>query len=142
MTENVKIEFWAVGDSEKLQFENKDEALFDFCESFVLPDGTLSDDLPEQVELIGYARMIPKIREGSTLERILEYLDDEYGDPNGSPTTPTRKMIDAERMLHDVVIEDYESWACRAVTKIVVNLKNWISERRNFFGRKLKSQFE
>lgn len=53
------------------------------------------------------------------IERILEELDDEYGNPyTTSYTKPTDAMIEAADNLVDVIKRDYNVWACEPTGKV------------------------
>lgn len=46
------------------------------------------------------------------LEILLEWLDEEWGDPNEDPTDPTTKMKEAAFVLANAISQEYEVWAC------------------------------
>jgi len=46
------------------------------------------------------------------LDYVLEYLDDEYGDPDGDYTKPSQKMIDAAQEFIKVIKSEYTPLAC------------------------------
>jgi len=46
------------------------------------------------------------------IDRILEDLDQDYGDPDGDYTTPSENMLKAANALAKVIREDYRVFAC------------------------------
>jgi hypothetical protein len=65
----------------------------------------------------------------SAAERLLEDLDEEHGDPNGSDRTP-QYAIDAARVLVDAVLEKYTVWSCHRVPAAdeKVDVAAWVKE--------------
>lgn len=53
------------------------------------------------------------------LDYLLERLDEEYGDPDGSPQNPTRDMQVAALALGNAVRVGYTSWACEPTGEII-----------------------
>ncbi len=53
------------------------------------------------------------------LEELLETLDDEYGDPDGDNTKPTKKMREASLELAKVMKEEYVSWMCEPTGEVL-----------------------
>lgn len=64
------IVWWSVGEHERLTHETRDEAIDGYLEMFALPGGQWADDLPETVEVIGYARMVPTLRDGDSSQNL------------------------------------------------------------------------
>ena len=124
---DIKIEFWGKVDDERLTYTEMDDAI----ESII--DGTDDiEDLPETIEVCGFARIEPSMKNGAevALERLLENLDEEYSDPDGSYTDPTDAMIEASEMFVAVVLKEYKCWACEPVKWETVNVQAWIKENR------------
>ena len=69
---------------------------------------------------------------GSPLEGVLEYLDEQYGDPDGTPAyAGTQEMRDAEKAFLETVIKHYKPWACEQTGKsVTVNALEWVREHR------------
>ena len=128
------VVFWSCDDGEEqLSCEDPDEAIEEFCDGWLNPTMTpeqVLEVLPEEVTIYGFARMKPFLLENESLDHLLEVLDEEYGDPDGGSTEPTKAMIEAEKKFHDVVISEYESWACKQVCERTVNTKEWILKNR------------
>ena len=122
-----KIEFWGKEDDERLTYTEMDDAI----ESII--DGTDDiEDLPETIEVCGFARIEPSMKNGAevALERLLENLDEEYSDPDGSYTDPTDKMIEASKEFVATVLDEYKVWACELVSRETINVQKWIKENR------------
>jgi hypothetical protein len=120
------IVYWAVGEYERLTHETETAALEDWLEQFALPGGKWADNMPGTVEVIGYARMVPTLRDYDSLNHLLEHLDGEFGDPEGGWTDPTEAMLAAERVFHSIVLAEYEPWMCEPVYHKTINVRDWI----------------
>lgn len=55
----------------------------------------------------------------NALERVLEALDLELGDPDGEATEPTEAMRLAAREFARTVCMEYVSWTCEATGEVV-----------------------
>lgn len=53
------------------------------------------------------------------LERILEDLDEEFGDPEGDATEPTASMKRAALAFVDSVMKEYRPWNCEKTKEVV-----------------------
>lgn len=125
-----EIAFWTVGESNRLSHETMEEAVEAFVEAIggwpSLDVETWPDALPHQLEVCGYVRMRPELREGATLECTLGYLDEEYGDDDGFCwTKPTLKMQLAESAYHEAVLAEYKSWMHEPAVRRIVYLRAW-----------------
>lgn len=128
-TTGREIVFWSLAGSERLSHCNMDEAIEDYLDIFALPGGGFADNMPYRAEFIGYARMKPHFLEKETLNHTLEYLDEEFGDPDGEWTEPTPEMIEAERIYHEAILKEYVPWMCEPVVRTLVNLQEWIKQK-------------
>jgi hypothetical protein len=108
--------YWGLPEAERLTATTKDEAIEEILDC-------LGED-PETIEVCGYAPMEMEGLTG-TLERILESLDEEYGDPDGNPTEPTETMKEAEAAFLAVIEREYVVWACDEVCRETVNVAEW-----------------
>jgi len=115
-----EVVFWAVAPGqEELQHENIDDALEYYLD-------TTRHKLPHEVDVIGYARMVPNDDGMGSLEFLLEHFDEEMGDPDGDYTKPTPKMIEAAKAFAAVVCAEYVPWMCHEVERRMVNVDEWI----------------
>lgn len=83
--------------------------------------------LPEAIEVYGFAPKAPPTLEdvrGDSLDRLLEWLDDEHGDPDDG-TTPTPAMRAAEEAFHAAVLAEYTVWRCERVTTRTVKVADY-----------------
>lgn len=91
------------------------------------------DPLPETVEVYGYAPVIlPSAEELaqqylSPLRHLLALLDDEFSNPDGEATDPSRRMVEAELAFLRVVLEEYEVWDCERVETRTVRVQDYCS---------------
>jgi hypothetical protein len=116
-------QFWSVGDSERLRWTNIDDAIVEWIDDMY--DATL----PDEITVIGYAPMEVSTHHLNPLEHVLEYLDEEYGDPDGAGwSKPTERMKEAERGFLRVVKEEYVSWSCEEVARKTINVREWRRE--------------
>jgi hypothetical protein len=53
------------------------------------------------------------------LDDVLDRLDEDLANPNGSGTEPTAAMCDAAKALVDVIAKDYQPWACEPTGAVV-----------------------
>jgi hypothetical protein len=108
--------YWGPPDEERYshtELEEAIEAALDAC-----------DSLPATLELVAMrsrALSISDLEPELILEQALEYLDEEYGDPEGERTEPTEAMRQAAKALCEVVIRDYEVWTCYLAAKVIVS---------------------
>lgn len=127
-------DFYACSEmTERLSCMDPDEAIEEYL------DGC--GPLPESVTVYGWLRR--KVGEterkwlkDSLLERALECLDEEYGDPD-NPTDPTDEMEKAEAAFIEVVLAEYKSWACERVSEAKVNVREWCAKNRPEWLEKL-----
>lgn len=129
MTDETKkpepdIVFYGINDPERLEYEDDDEAI----EAYL--DDLYPDDLPETIELCGYARreIKPEFLSDSLLGSALEGLDEEFGDPDGNHTKPTQNMKDAEKVFIEAILAEYEPWMCECVSREEINVKEWVEK--------------
>ena len=122
-----KIDFWGLEDDENLTHTEMDDAIESALDS-------IDDikDLPETIEVCGYARAVPNPKKEveNVISRLLEGLDEEYGNPDGGYTDPTDSMIKASEAFVSAVIEKYKVWACDLIKRETINVQEWIKENR------------
>jgi len=122
--EKREIEFWDQDDVEQLSHSEQDEAI-----EYIL-DGL--DELPETLEICGYARMEVKESADNLAERVLEdlieNLDDEYG--GEEPTEISEKMKNKSKEFVQFILDVYESWQCEIVKRETIKVDDWVKENR------------
>jgi len=121
-----EVEYWDCLDSEELTHLSPDDAVEEWY------DQVGSGDLPESIVVHGYARMPFDVDPERILERVLEDLDEEHGDPNGQCDSTTKAqdavLREAAKTFAAVVVANYSPWACERVTSETVNIKEWVRE--------------
>lgn len=112
--------FWTcLEDPERLYHTDIGEAVVEYCED-IHPDQP-----PETVKVYGYAP-VPKPdperwARGYHVERLLEDLDEEHGDPD-TYTEPTEAMKAAEVAFVRAVLAEYKVWTCEIVATETVRV--------------------
>lgn len=125
----TKPVFWAVDTmGEELQHETLDEAVDMYL------DGLAPEETPDVITVHGYAR-IDLSNEWSDLpefvvETVIERLDEEYGDPFNSGFPITDRMRKAAAVFAEVILREYEPWACIPVCHQEIDIQAWIKEKR------------
>lgn len=140
MSEKREPCFWSCKeDNETLTHESVDEAVEEYLTGMLpspcpprLSASEVLDVFPETVEVYGYARCDgPGQRErkawaDSLIEQLYEWIDDEYGDPDGRTeheSEPAATDIAVEMV--DKALEGYVVWRCEFVEKQTVNVLEW-----------------
>ncbi len=120
----LKVEMWGEKDDERIIHETAGDAI-----GYVLDDITEGEE-PDTLMICGFARQVlpdtvpdPDV----ILEDILEFLDDNYGDPEEG-SDPTDDMNSAAQKLSDIVRAQYFVWQCDAVLEVEVDVKAWMLE--------------
>lgn len=116
--------FWTCRDSERLTCESVDEAVEEYL------DAVPMYEWPETLTVRGFEPQAATYDGDTVLERMLEHLDEEYGDPDGDPTEPTEEMKAAADAFVTVVLAGYRSWACEECETVDVNVREWVKENR------------
>ena len=116
-------------DQERIRSSTLEEAI----EYSLTNDVDLDDVLSGKIDcltFIGYKRK-PVIRHTlRPLERLLEILDEEYGDPdNDDGTEPTTDMNTAESKFLDAVLKDYAVFWCEAACTQAIPPLSWLKEK-------------
>ena len=119
------IEYWDSEGEERLTHTDQYDAIENMLDGI--------GKLPETIEICGYARMeLPGVESLATdvLERLLEGLDEEYGDLEGGYVSGTDKMKEAAKVFLTAVLDEYVSWACEIVKRETVDVAAWVKENR------------
>jgi hypothetical protein len=131
--------FWTCDDNaENLCHTDVDEAVDEFLDNFFElrePAAAGMDRMPETITVYGFSRMKLGANEPDAdliVERILEDLDEEMGDPDGGfqPFDAEGEAAVKEKALALVaeIRARYRAWACEQTTTVEVNVKAWIAE--------------
>lgn len=117
-----EVNYWSTReDDDCLSDDNLDDAIHDYRNQF-----KLDDELPAEVVVYKFAVAKPKL--SGVLAQALEWLDEEYGNPEGDATEPTATMKEAEKVFIAAVLKEYKSWRCDVVDRVTVDLKQWCEE--------------
>lgn len=133
--------FWGFPDDYRLTCTDPDEVIDRWLDD-AWP--TRIDDLPATVEVAGF---VPKTVDAaaladSVLERMLEDLDDEYGDPDRYDyTEPTPEMRAAAQAFAEVVVADYSVWQCREVERMTVDVRAWIAAHAPDYAAECETEY-
>ena len=131
MTTTEEPVLWDCDDYERdhLQHEDDDAAI----EAYL--DGL--DPLPATVEVHGYARdALPSVKQrkawaDSLVEQLIEWIDDEYGDPDGGTEHETEpECLNIALEMVDKALEGYVVWSCHRVCSRTVDVQAWVKEHR------------
>lgn len=114
--------FWGQEDQERMSAMDIDEAVEEEL------DRRHPDPLEGEIEVLGYATMVVVLSAASHLDRFLEDLDSNYGDPDGYGTSPTPEMVAASEVFVAAVIADYKVWTVEPVVCVTVDVPAWVRE--------------
>jgi len=123
-----KIEVWGKEDDEQLTHTEMDDAIESELEG-------MEDPLPETIDVCGFARSMPNAKRlaGDVLERLLENLDAEYGNPDGYMEYTDQYLESMKAAAEEfvaAVLDKYTVWACDFVKREKVNVQEWIKANR------------
>lgn len=109
---------------------DRDECIRNYLDGMLDPHCDVLERLPKTVTVHEAKRNVLPPNEPNidmVLERVLEDLDEEHGNPDGAPD-PTRKMIAAATEFVRVIREEYTVWTCSIVGKEEVQVEPWVRE--------------
>jgi len=102
----------------------------------ILPAG---EALPDNVRVTGYSKKVLKGDDiDSTLDNMLEQLDEKYGDPDGDFSEPTKAMREAFAVFKKVVIQEYDVLSYETVCSKEVNVEDVLKDEAK--GDKLRDR--
>lgn len=110
---------WGALGDEELTHEDMNDAIADVLDA--------ADELPETLEIQGFARVKVTLLGNDILENILESLDDKYGG-RGEDAEPTREMGAAAEIFTNAILEEYVPWRCEAVISKTIDVNKWVKE--------------
>ena len=119
-----EVVFWDEEGKEQLSFTEKDEAI-----EYIL-DG--SDELPETLEICGFARIevteTPDQLSDIILEDLFERLDENYGGEN--PTDISAEIQDKAEEFAKFILDKYEPRQCEIIKRETINVNDWVIKNR------------
>ena len=119
---SAKIVYWSVTEDERLTHTDRDDAILLYLDTYDVAH------LPATITVTGYARMNVSVRADLALERVLEVMDEEYGDPDGDGNEPTPAMIAAAETFARAIEAEYVPWWCVPVHSETVDVLEWVRE--------------
>ncbi|MEE9365868.1 MAG: hypothetical protein V3W44_04185 [Dehalococcoidales bacterium] len=126
MSEKKEPELWGTENDERLTHSKMGEAIeaeLDNWDTDKLT-GTLVMCGYVHEEMAGAASWSDHV-----LEHLLEDLDDNYGDPEGSIET-TDNMKKAATVFVQAVLDEYTVWQCEVVDRKEIDVAEWVKENR------------
>lgn len=125
MNDSIRPKWWTCDpDAERIHHCEIADAVYEF-----LNDRGPSDPLPNELEVYGYAPMVPdrKLAADRALENLLEDIDSEYGNPDGA-FEATEGMKAAAAAFVDAFLSEYRVWACDKVTTLHVDPRDYMRD--------------
>jgi len=121
MKEKQTPDLFGSPDDESLIHEDLDEYMEEVL-SMYAADATL----PETITVCGYVRqkLEPTWIADMVLDPIIEWVDEEHGDPNES-TKQTDGMKKAAKEFAEKFVKEYHVWSCDQVSTEEVNVAQW-----------------
>jgi hypothetical protein len=120
---NREVVFWSTQeDGDSLCESDMDQVIADHLDEYA------SSEWGETLEVYGYAPVECRIKDGTSLDYLIEFLDQDYGDPNGYGTEITQAMKDAEKMFYDIVLREYKPGTYEVVEKRTINIAQWCKD--------------
>lgn len=135
--------FWSVGETETLTYFEVDDAVEAFLDDMDVEDSSaqgLRTAFGEigDVTVTGYAHEQPCVTDVAAyvVEDLLEYLGNNFGNPEDYGPEPTQEAKDAAQHFVKVVLDDYPLWICEPVDSVTLNALEWAErERPHWFNQ-------
>jgi hypothetical protein len=119
---DIEVAYWDCEyDHEQLVYSEIEEAVEAWADR---QEGAL----PETVKVYGFARMdLPPTEKiaSRVLEHLYGWIDDEYGDPNGSGEAAPLALLASALQFAEAFRKEYTAWACEQVTSRVVRVADY-----------------
>jgi hypothetical protein len=119
-------QMYGLADDEQLESEAEDvveRVLADACETPGEPFEATAARVTWPIKVYVFKRM--KVGESAesignnALERVLDNLDEELGDPDGDPFEPTSAMKEAALAFGKAILADYKPWAGERTGEVI-----------------------
>jgi len=129
-----QVKFWGPPEAERLIHDDIDEAVGEILDDMY---PTPISELPETIEVVGYAPVtvstdfISSVY--SPLEMVIDHLEEDFGDPEGLyEINVTENMKNAEKRFLEVIRAEYQRQcrACEEITRVTINVREWIEKHR------------
>jgi hypothetical protein len=119
---NREVVYWSTQEDDDMLCESDiDQVVQDYLDQYELSEGET------ELTVYGFTCVEPYIKKGFSIERLIEALDDDFGDPDEN-TEITQTMKDAEEVFHNSVLSEYRSWYCEVVEKRTINIAQWCKD--------------
>ena len=120
--------FYGHPDRERLYATTVDEAIEEYVDGSDLPEKP-REDWPDTVTIARFHPMKATLDASDVLERILEELDEDYGDWETEPDKPTEKMKEAAQVFVDAILAEYRVFNLESDTRAEYSLREWRKRR-------------
>jgi hypothetical protein len=112
---------------ERLQYTSLDESVYCNLDGrFTAEEIREMIESEETIEVTAWERDMPSRGECGFLDDLLERIEADRN-PNGKPIEKMDVLKAAEQAFIDVLLANYEPWACEQVETISVNIEDWIN---------------
>lgn len=108
--------------AERLNYTDPEEAVYDEISG---NESLFQDD---EITLYEHTPMTIPDSRFEVLERLLESLDEDFGDPDGEYSKPTPGMIQAEKAFIEAMKQEYQVWSCEQTGKQTKTVYDWCME--------------
>jgi hypothetical protein len=122
---DVSDTYYGLATSEQLRHQDVDS----FVESYL--DEIEPRFWPDTIEVVKWERQ--KLDGGcfQDLDDLYEMLDEEHGDPDASPSVPSKNVQECWETFVRAVKDDYFVWVCEPTDEVTkVDVKKWVQEKR------------
>ena len=126
--------------SEQLTHSFLDDAVYEYLDGLDAEDVRRMIENEETIDVTGWDRNMPSREECCFLKDLLENIDSDR-DPYGNGTIKDMDAVKAaEQAFIDVLLANYEPWACERSVTISVNVDDWVGhlsskDRERLFGK-------
>jgi hypothetical protein len=122
MNNKIEAVFWStIEDDDGLYESDIDQVIQDHLDQYELSEGET------ELTVYGFAPSDMYIKDGFSLNRLVEALDEDFGDPD-KDFVITKPMREAEKLFHESVIKELQSWSCDIVEKRIINIEQWCKD--------------
>lgn len=122
MKQNREAVYWStMEDDDGLCETDMDQVVQDHLDQYVIPGNQT------ELEVYGFAPSEIHIKDGFSLNRLIDALDQDYGDPD-KDFVITQSMREAEKLFHASVLKELQSWSCDIVEKRIINIEQWCKD--------------
>jgi hypothetical protein len=126
VSEQSEKRWWGAPHCERYTHTDPDDAIEEILDEASGPPADYGEVVVVEVAPVNVA-----LYAYSVLDPLLNDLDEEYGDPEGEPTEPTKAMKQAAAAFVRAVVADYKVWLCEPTgNEVRVNALDWVRVHR------------